>query len=686
MKRIILCVLYLLIVMFPYSASSAQGDIDNNGNITLQDAIMAIRITSNMDAGAQVYMSAEVNGDNKIGTAEAIYILQCISGLRLATVAKVTLDAAGTVQSTVTVAGPGGSQLTLYAGTRIALIGELGDVQAPASLDTVYLSLANETGVLPSLPSGITALTQLRIVLTIDGVGRDASFWPTSTSGTAEQGLKLVVVVTDQNVNDGTLGLLYEMASGSAVRVGSSALKLVGGATTSAVTTSLRVPLDSGTSGSGSRQMQFNPSRTGSYATGGSAPGSGSAPEGAFWSSFTVPDPGCITVGTTQVCGPSRVDRIEITEESTADILGMCWFGENNAATTGSIPPGYQFWCERSPNASGGGTDIKISSMQANLPLIHTYLVRASDGLPMWETYIQPTGGLHGPDGAVYTDPYQKKEFEFAGYKKLTFTTTADKKYDWMRQHALIPLQNAGYTANLHSFTATSPGFIAEIGVYDTLDARVLMEEDVILKEPWKVRKGDATQGNRGTYDYTPKYKGTAKASLKWSNTESLVYEIGADVTFEKDTALSTELLDVYTASGTITQTNYTVPMPVCSGEPASFTDAPYPIAKGPYGDLWIKKGSNPIEYVASATLSADTYPLQSHPYRMCCGSQCSDEVLEPGAQEHMWLMTGLGGAFKTAESDGRLKGTFEHVQQVGTYVIKAGLYEWDFAPADENP
>lgn len=85
MKRVILWTIFLLVMMFPFSAFGTlplKGDIDNSGNITLQDAIMGLQITSGMNAGAQVYTSAEVSGDNKIGIAEAIYILQCISELR----------------------------------------------------------------------------------------------------------------------------------------------------------------------------------------------------------------------------------------------------------------------------------------------------------------------------------------------------------------------------------------------------------------------------------------------------------------------------------------------------------------------------------------------------------------------------------------------------------------------------
>lgn len=105
-------------------------------------------------------------------------------------------------------------------------------------------------------------------------------------------------------------------------------------------------------------------------------------------------------------------------------------------------------------------------------------------------------------------------------------------------KHALQPLLDAGYTANRNDFTYTSPGFIAEIGVYDTLDARVLIEDNVILKENWKVRDDpDSTKGSRGTYDYKAKYKGTAQAGMSLTIPglpSAKVWEISADVTFEK--------------------------------------------------------------------------------------------------------------------------------------------------------
>ena len=688
MSRIILWTLYLSLAMLPFSAAAAvsvKGDLDDNNRITLQDAVMAVRIASGLDAGAPVHSSAEVSGDQRIGIAEGIYVFQCLSGIRASctSTARLALDGEGTVLSSVKVADPEGSHLILYAGTRIVLRGENGATGIPTSENAVFLSLEGGPAAPPSLPAGVNALGGLRIVLTVDGVEHDAWFIPAPGDGTGEQGLKLTMVVDNPEVTSGTFGLLFDVSSGSAIRAGSSSL-VAGG--------------DSGGGGgggggggSGTSQMQFSPGQTGSYNAGGVPPGTGPAPTGAFWSKFNVPDPGCINLGGgVNVCGEKRVESVEITELSTADILADCFFGTGNSGASGVIPPGYQFWCTQTPGG-GGSIDITISSMQANLPIIRAKIVRAEDNLPMFWTYHQAVDGLHGPDG-VYSDPYQKKEFEFAGYKRLIYTTKEDEDYSFFIEHAVQPLREAGYTAN-SKFMATSPGFIGEVAVHDTLDGRVKIEDDVIKKEEkkWKVVAGEETQGNKGKYEYIGrKYRGTAKATLRWPGTSSKVWEIIADVTFEKDKKKSTKEIEDYAASGSITATVYTAPqcdhMPsVCWGEPASFENT-YPIGKGD-GDLWIKAGSDPVEYLAAATIQSSTTSLPTNPYKLCYrfGDQieCTDETMEPGEQEHMWLMTALGGAFKTGDADGRIKGTFQHITSYGS---NAGDYEWDLAPVENNP
>ena len=58
------------------------GDINNDQVVNLADAILAIKVVAGQVVNSQVYRDADVNGDGKIGMAEAIYILQKAAGLR----------------------------------------------------------------------------------------------------------------------------------------------------------------------------------------------------------------------------------------------------------------------------------------------------------------------------------------------------------------------------------------------------------------------------------------------------------------------------------------------------------------------------------------------------------------------------------------------------------------------------
>ncbi len=64
--------------------SAAAGDIDGSGVVDLKDAILALQVMSSqtLPPGITIHLGADVNGDGKIGMAEAIYILQKIAHLR----------------------------------------------------------------------------------------------------------------------------------------------------------------------------------------------------------------------------------------------------------------------------------------------------------------------------------------------------------------------------------------------------------------------------------------------------------------------------------------------------------------------------------------------------------------------------------------------------------------------------
>jgi hypothetical protein len=63
--------------------SGFLGDIDEDGTVSLADAILVLKISSGADVSAHsISTITEVNADNKIGFAEALFILQKMAGNR----------------------------------------------------------------------------------------------------------------------------------------------------------------------------------------------------------------------------------------------------------------------------------------------------------------------------------------------------------------------------------------------------------------------------------------------------------------------------------------------------------------------------------------------------------------------------------------------------------------------------
>jgi hypothetical protein len=62
--------------------SISPGDVNGDGDVTLSDAVLSLKICAGENMGGQnVSTGADVNQDDKIGTEEAVYILRKVSGL-----------------------------------------------------------------------------------------------------------------------------------------------------------------------------------------------------------------------------------------------------------------------------------------------------------------------------------------------------------------------------------------------------------------------------------------------------------------------------------------------------------------------------------------------------------------------------------------------------------------------------
>lgn len=64
------------------SRSVAPGDVNNDKAVNLVDAILVLRVLTQMNQGAGITTEADVNADSRLGPHEIIYILQKIVEMR----------------------------------------------------------------------------------------------------------------------------------------------------------------------------------------------------------------------------------------------------------------------------------------------------------------------------------------------------------------------------------------------------------------------------------------------------------------------------------------------------------------------------------------------------------------------------------------------------------------------------
>lgn len=65
-----------------YGSGIIMGDLNGNGSLGLEDAILALRVLSQSVFDVTVHLDREADKDGKIGLSDALFILQSLAGLR----------------------------------------------------------------------------------------------------------------------------------------------------------------------------------------------------------------------------------------------------------------------------------------------------------------------------------------------------------------------------------------------------------------------------------------------------------------------------------------------------------------------------------------------------------------------------------------------------------------------------
>ena len=65
-----------------YGSDIIMGDLNGNGSLGLEDAILALRVLSQSFFDVTVHLDREADKDGKIGLSDALFILQSLAGLR----------------------------------------------------------------------------------------------------------------------------------------------------------------------------------------------------------------------------------------------------------------------------------------------------------------------------------------------------------------------------------------------------------------------------------------------------------------------------------------------------------------------------------------------------------------------------------------------------------------------------
>ncbi len=409
----------------------------------------------------------------------------------------VALDSTSRVASPFSVASSSGDILSIDTGTTI-LKAENGAYSPISSKSKVEIFLETQEITAAQHAADSLLVAAFSITAKIDGVNSDLQF-QSKTGGSlpemSKSGAALKVVLT--NMTRGSKAGFYRiLPSGAKTLIGYVVLgvpekylgKRLGGENMSATFSP---------NGTGNFQSCYLPNIKSDES---------SFPSGVYWQTYSnIPDT-TYTVGSVTIGGPLFVGQVSIGEPSTHELLADLGFSSTATCVTGNNPnDNSQYWVERTQNANGKTTKLKVGSNAANKFYLNLILY-SQDGLPvLYANGLKSDDGVHAPDGSVLDDPYSDPDRPIAGEKELHFT--GDRK---LGRSAQSLFEAQGFEISHISFENGTYSF----NTRNKLEGRAKWEKDILKKNHWFPIKANCN-GNIGYYKYSNKF--TGKITISWN-------------------------------------------------------------------------------------------------------------------------------------------------------------------------
>lgn len=340
--------------------------------------------------------------------------------------------------------------------------------------------------------------------------------------------------------------------------------------------------------------------------------GSSSIPSGVYWAAYTnIPDKPDSSDGITAE-GLYYVQRIEIGEPSTEELIAFVEFpGNENLATYTNPNDHSKYWVERIIGEGGKTTGIKLASTAANNFYINLNLYTVAGKTPALNIHsLKSDDGVHSPDGSVLSDPYKDPEIPIAGFKELKFSTSYEQG-NKIRQS----VEQAGYPTWSVRF---------ENGEYrfDTmkeLEGRAKIEETVLKPNGWKIDEG-STKGNVGVYSRASGFTGSI--GIEWtfagvpftieiSDAKLVMRDDGPDETNYTLTGTAEIKQKSFISSGQVYTLSDSAKKPVNYEYGFKVRKIPGPAVRWSYAESWQYKDQNGNPYLVSVNFSTNKSPTE---------------------------------------------------------------------------